>query len=238
MFRLGGWYRRLPRIDPSTGKPPNQGSQRPADIDTTIWAGVGPLAQAREKACREAEDIGEGPPAIPPSILAKLSDEQKSQVAESLKRAKEMTEKYVQSLAEADAAAESAGLEAASSSGGTSAITAAVTRSADDVHRAAESRKPTLALAAHLAAWPEGEDAQRALIQWCVDEGVPAPQPLLEKHRQKRNDSEVIGFGMVTRPIPPNSAEWNSTAGQAAIIEEVTSHQKRGTWDVSQVEMM
>ena len=65
MFRLGGWFRRLPRIDPAAGRPPNRGSQRPADIDTLIWAAVCPLVQARERACREAEEIGEGPPVIP-----------------------------------------------------------------------------------------------------------------------------------------------------------------------------
>ena len=47
--------------------------------------------------------------------------------------------------------------------------------------------KPTLALAAHLSAWPEGEEAKAALVKWCLDEGVPPPsQSSSEIHRPSR----------------------------------------------------
>ena len=68
-----------------------------------------------------------------------------------------------------------------------------------------------------------------------LDEGVPFLQEPREGHRQIRNDNQMLGFGMVTRPIPPNSKEWNSPAGQAAVQDEITNHEKRGTWDISQV---
>ena len=41
---------------------------------------------------------------------------------------------------------------------------------------------------------------------------------------------------MVTRPIPPGSAEWTSTRGQQAIATEMREHQQRGAWDTTQVD--
>ena len=35
---------------------------------------------------------------------------------------------------------------------------------------------------------------------------------------------------MITRPIPPKSPEWKSTAGQDAILKEMAEHQRKGTW--------
>ena len=52
LFRLGGWFRRVPTIDPETHRKPNRGSARPADISAIVWAGLGQLAQVREIECR------------------------------------------------------------------------------------------------------------------------------------------------------------------------------------------
>jgi hypothetical protein len=49
------------------------------------------------------------------------------------------------------------------------------------------------------------------------------------------NQSMFYHLGMVVRPITANSDEWKSEKGQEAIAEEMTNHQKRGTWDISRV---
>ena len=46
---------------------------------------------------------------------------------------------------------------------------------------------------------------------------------------------EQLGFGLITRPIAPGSAEWKSKAGQDAITTEMMEHTKRGTWNMSVV---
>ena len=91
-----------------------------------------------------------------------------------------------------------------------------------------------MALAAHLAAWPEGQEAREALVRWCKDEGVPPPCPDRIGHRDKSDDL-MLGFGLVTRPIPANSKEWKSIKGQEAIITEMGEHAKRGTWNMNSV---
>ena len=80
LFRLGGWYRRLPRVDPKSVKPPNKGSARPSDIHPVTWSGCGQAAQEREKRCREAEERGEEPPAIPEVIQEKLPEGCREQI--------------------------------------------------------------------------------------------------------------------------------------------------------------
>ena len=60
LFRLGGWYRRLQSVDPSTVRKPHRGSARPADIHPIVWAGCGQEAQKRELECRRKEQEGDG----------------------------------------------------------------------------------------------------------------------------------------------------------------------------------
>ena len=56
LFRLGGWYKRLPRVDPKSVKPPNKESARPSDIHPVTWSGCGQAAQERDRPCRAAEE--------------------------------------------------------------------------------------------------------------------------------------------------------------------------------------
>ena len=175
MFRQGGWFNRIPRIDPSTSRPPNVGSRRPPDIDTTIWAGLGQNKQERELACREAEERGEGPPDIPPSVLAKLTPWAKEQVNKAHARAEDLTLKMLEVLEKRDAE------EVSPTSGGPATPSLRLYERGDVESQPAcppkdRMPKPSLALAAHLKAWPEGEEARQALIDWCIDEGVPPPQ--------------------------------------------------------------
>ena len=65
-FRKGGWFNRLQRMTAEERigkKAPNFGSRRPDDIHTAVWSGAGAEAQKRELKCREAEALGESPPA-------------------------------------------------------------------------------------------------------------------------------------------------------------------------------
>jgi hypothetical protein len=95
--------------------------------------------------------------------------------------------------------------------------------------------RPTMALAAHLAAWPEGEEAKKALIAWCEDEGVPPPSAEVPEGHRPRVSNDCLGFGLITRPISAGSKEWLAPSGQEAIAKEFTTHNQKGTWDLSSV---
>ena len=231
LFRLGGWYRRLPRIDPSTCKQPNTGSKRPPDIHIVTWAGCGQAAQDRELACRDAESRGEGPPDIDPAVASRLPADCQAQIVKVLERQIEVTEKLIKDRQEGEAASANEPAAAATcSSGGNKPQ-----KPDDGKDNEAKKHKPSMALQAYLTAWPEGEEASEALCRWCEDEGVPAPAPPRTGHRQQNGSEEQLGFGLVTRPISPGSAEWKSKEGQDAIMTEMNEHRKRGTWNLANV---
>ena len=89
-LRLGGWFRRLPRVDPATIKAPNVGSKRPKDIHPHVWSGVGQSPQQRELECRAAEARLEMPPDIPSNLLEVLPDEAQLQITEAIVRAHQL----------------------------------------------------------------------------------------------------------------------------------------------------
>ena len=225
MFRQGGWFNRLPRIPLGTGKPPNRGSRRPGDIDVVAWSGSGPLAQARELRCREDEATGGGPPALEPGTTARMTDAQRAAVEEARRRA------------DASGASSSTGLSAPATEKPAQELCfdpalGALVFGEERRPRGAAAQPAAAALA---AAWPEGDAARGSLEAWCLEEGVPPPQPPRVGHRDKADEEMTLGFGLVTRPISAGSPEWKSAEGQRAIEEEMANHAKRGTWDVSGV---
>ena len=130
-LRLGGWFRRFPRVEEGGCSKPNRGSKRPKDIHPVSWAGAGNAAQLREIECREAEKRGEGPPKVPEEILRQLPDECRAQIVEAMTRASELVE-----------------------------LAAAAVK---EEKKKGVEQKPTMALAAHFAAWPEGEKQRERL---------------------------------------------------------------------------
>ena len=146
---------------------------------------------------------------MPSEVFDKLPAETQEQISAARARQLEVTERFVTKLAK-DAATPNPSKEA----GGPESSTA---------------------LAVHGTAWPEGEETRQALQEWCFNEGVPPPQEPREGHREKVSDEMPLTFGLVTRPVAPNSAEWNSERGQHAIAEEMSNHTRRGTWDLSRV---
>ena len=222
LFRLGGWCRRLQRVDPASIKEPNEGSRRPPDIPVIVWSGCGKGAQDRELQCRELEDQGHGPPPISQEVASKLPDKCKQQMLLASARQEELTIKYLERLEAQDETLAADGTAAVAAKEG-------LAEEKCDAEVA-----PTAALAARLAAWPEGNMTRESLVQWCIDEGVPPPCPDRSGHRQ-RSGGEQLGFGMVTRPIPANSKERKFQKGQDAISKEMGEHNKRGTWNLSSV---
>ena len=92
-LRLGGWFRRLPVVDPTTIKAPNEGSKRPINIHPHVRSGVGASPQQHELKCREAEAEGIGPPGVPPHIFDILPEEGRQKIAEAIMEAVEVAEK-------------------------------------------------------------------------------------------------------------------------------------------------
>jgi len=211
----GGWFNRLPRVDPTTIKPPRGGSLRPPDIETYVWAEAGPGANYELKT-RAKEDAGEAPPTLPKPVLDKLKVDEFRGVTEAGTRHAELTQEMLIKME----AENVPNLMAAASVGSSCRV------------YGSEGSTPT---DAHQAAWPEGDAAWNSLREWCQEEGVPGPNKDLGGHRTKKHVNELLGFGLVVRPIPIKSPEGQTDKARAAVQKEVDGHESRGTWDVKRV---
>ena len=259
-FRRGGWFNRLQRVPTEQLKAPNRGSMRPPDIPTETWAGCGPQAQLREIACRRAEEEGEEPPHISKEMLARLPELHAERVLQANQRAVEVLEALIakQKAKQTKTKSTTATSEEAEfpDSGGASSSNDGISKppqeiasnnEADDNTEHGDIATPIvdgdpLKAASNCVqseeVWPEGAETFEKIQEWCKEQGVPGPTAgAIDQHRERNPGTipQQAGFGMVTRPIAPGSAEWKSEAGQEAVHKEMQEHKNRGTWDMKSV---
>ena len=162
-FRLGGWFRRIPRSDPKDFRKPHAGSRRPIDIHPHLWAGVGQYPQNRKLECRLCESRGEEPPPLPDGMFERLTEEQKTSVTEALMRSQDIKNGEIEVVMPSAAAMEKCPIDVP----------------ADPMAAEAGGLDPD-------AVWPEGAEARSSLESWCEAEGVPVPSQPQIGHRQRQ----------------------------------------------------